>query len=439
MNRMWRMFLILGCCVWGLGFNGAVYAAPDLGVSFPAFKLQALDSQFYGTEGAEGKISILYFLGHDCAPCVGAGPYLESELWQVVRAKPNVQMLGLDLWNGSIAELSLYKNITGITFPLLRQAGLSRNYAGAGLSDMVVVDQEGYVRLVVNGEDRGAYSVVMNMIASLENKTPLVRMITKTLYYGRTMNVGQTKSQEVTLTNTGAGALEITGMKTSVPNLTMEPPSFTLAPYSTQTVTVTFAPTDTGVFSENVTLEHGDRGVDPLLVELIEVTVEGQVFPSLVLAQDRFELGEVDLDKTVEKVVTISNAGPGVLHVSDIATDDMGVVIPDRAFDVAPNESRDIVIKFQPQVEADVVVTLVVVSDDPGPETPTIVLTATGIFVPADRRTDFDGSGKVEFADFVAFAQHFGSDDVLYDLDESGRVDFADFLTFASSFGKSVE
>ena len=33
-------------------FGIPVHASPDLGVKFPAFKLQGLDSQFYGTEGA---------------------------------------------------------------------------------------------------------------------------------------------------------------------------------------------------------------------------------------------------------------------------------------------------------------------------------------------------------------------------------------------------
>jgi hypothetical protein len=77
-------------------------------------------------------------------------------------------------------------------------------------------------------------------------------------------------------------------------------------------------------------------------------------------------------------------------------------------------------------------------SDDPDHSILTVSLSGTGVFVPADPRADFDGSGKVEFADFVAFVQNFGSANPAFDLDLSGRVDFADFLTFTSSFGKSV-
>ncbi|MBI2501807.1 MAG: hypothetical protein HYW07_01070, partial [Candidatus Latescibacteria bacterium] len=49
---------------------------------------------------------------------------------------------------------------------------------------------------------------------------------------------------------------------------------------------------------------------------------------------------------------------------------------------------------------------------------------------------DFDGNGRVDFADFFLFADVFGSVNPLYDLDNSGRVDFADFFLFADDFGK---
>jgi hypothetical protein len=416
----------------------APQASPELGAQFPAFKLQGLDSQFYGTEGAEGKISVLYFLGYNCAPCVGAGPYLESEMWAGIKQIPNVQFMGLDLWNGTIPQLNQYKSITGVTFPLLKQAGLTRNYAGAGLSDMVVIDQEGYVRLVINGEDRNAYADVFAMIASLQNKTPIVRMITKTLYYGRTMQVGEVKSQDATVTNTGAGSLEITGINSPIPNVVMEPPAFTLAPYASQTVSFTFAPTQTGTFSGDIVLQHTNTGVPKLKLEFIEVAVSGRVFPSISLGQNSLDFGQVDLDKKIEKVVTIHNAGPGVLAVSDIQSDVARIVISEKQFDIPANGSKDIKVSYQPSSEGAFSGLIQVMSDDPDHAIMSVSLTGTGVFVPADARTDFDGSGKVDFADFLVFAQAFGSTNVLIDVDGSGKVDFADFLTFAQSFGKSV-
>ena len=54
---------------------------------------------------------------------------------------------------------------------------------------------------------------------------------------------------------------------------------------------------------------------------------------------------------------------------------------------------------------------------------------------PADA-LDVDESGTVDFPDFLAFADAFGSNDPRFDLDLSGSVDFPDFLAFAQSFNQ---
>ena len=56
--------------------------------------------------------------------------------------------------------------------------------------------------------------------------------------------------------------------------------------------------------------------------------------------------------------------------------------------------------------------------------------------------SDFDGSGAVDFEDFSAFTDAFGTRrgdpgfQSGYDLDGDGRVGFTDFFLFASSFGR---
>ena len=63
---------------------------------------------------------------------------------------------------------------------------------------------------------------------------------------------------------------------------------------------------------------------------------------------------------------------------------------------------------------------------------------------PAPPTPDFDGSGVVDFADFVLFAGTFGyreGDDGYesgYDLDGDGQITFADFVTLARRFGERV-
>ena len=58
-----------------------------------------------------------------------------------------------------------------------------------------------------------------------------------------------------------------------------------------------------------------------------------------------------------------------------------------------------------------------------------------------DRSADLDGSGLVDFSDFLLFAASFGKtqgqDGFVdsHDLDASGAIDFGDFLIFAAAFG----
>ena len=52
---------------------------------------------------------------------------------------------------------------------------------------------------------------------------------------------------------------------------------------------------------------------------------------------------------------------------------------------------------------------------------------------------DFDGSGEVDFADFLMFVQAYGSTEGRYNLGGDERVNFVDFLTFAQVFGQTVE
>ena len=54
---------------------------------------------------------------------------------------------------------------------------------------------------------------------------------------------------------------------------------------------------------------------------------------------------------------------------------------------------------------------------------------------------DFNGDGRVDFGDFVAFGMRFGASrgdaryDARYDLDQDGTIGFGDFLIFGQEFG----
>ena len=71
-----------------------------------------------------------------------------------------------------------------------------------------------------------------------------------------------------------------------------------------------------------------------------------------------------------------------------------------------------------------------------------LVGSARGDTTAAD--ADFDGNGKVEIADFLAFVNVFGLSQgnagyqAVYDLNGNGTIDIPDFLVFVDAFGKDV-
>ena len=74
-----------------------------------------------------------------------------------------------------------------------------------------------------------------------------------------------------------------------------------------------------------------------------------------------------------------------------------------------------------------------------------IVTTTTSIALGiASPSLDFDGSGIVDFPDFLMFVSAFGSEegqdkyDSKYDLNSDGKIAFEDLLILTDNFGKSV-
>ena len=51
---------------------------------------------------------------------------------------------------------------------------------------------------------------------------------------------------------------------------------------------------------------------------------------------------------------------------------------------------------------------------------------------------DFNNDGRVDFTDFIAFSQAFGTDQEQFDLDGNTRVNFQDFIIFVQFYGQEI-
>ena len=319
---------------------------------------------------------------------------------------------------------------------MLLSAG-NRNYAGAGIHFVVVVDQEGILRAWANVSSPETYSRVNEMVDALVNRSPVISFSVRELYFGfgGPLKVGESRTEKLTINNTGAGPLEITGY--SAPDgITMSPSSLTIGAGESQTVEITLTPTQPGSFSGSITLEHGDQSVGTLRVSVTELTIEMAPLPVIALGRESLTLGEIEVGNSVTETFAITNTGTGPLDVTDIRSDIAGLAFSETQFTIPPGSSHDITVTFDPQAEGPIAGTIDILSNDP--ENAAIRLTITGSVTGPRKRSDFDNSGAIDFADFLLFARAFGSTNPTFDLDDSGSVDFPDFLIFVAHFGKPV-
>ena len=127
------------------------------------------------------------------------------------------------------------------------------------------------------------------------------------------MNLGDTKTLNLDIQNTGAGALDITGFNSTVSGLVIDPPTVSIAAFETERVKIVFTPSESGTYSGNITLEHNNSNVGALQLALSDIAVEGSVLPSIALAQQSITLGELEVGKSMIQTLTVTNGGPGQL------------------------------------------------------------------------------------------------------------------------------
>ncbi|MXZ09518.1 MAG: choice-of-anchor D domain-containing protein [Gemmatimonadetes bacterium] len=308
---------------------------------------------------------------------------------------------------------------------------------GTRNEDILVIDQGGILRLRTTAIATGSAGLVNAQVDALLNKTPVISLFPSEIYFGRTLEVGQSKTVEFKIENTGAGPLEITGY--SAPEgITMEPSTLTIAPGESKTVQITLTPMQAGTFSGKITLQHGEQSVGTLEIPVLDLTIEASPLPIISLIQENLSLGEIEMGRGITTTFTITNTGTGPLNITDIQSDIAGIALSETQLTVPPGQSQDITVTFNPPAPGPITGTIDIISNDPEKASISLTITGSAIFIPADPRTDFNGSLTVDFYDFLLFSEAFGTANTTFDLDGSGTVDFPDFLIFVASFGKAV-
>ncbi|MDR8390140.1 peroxiredoxin family protein [Aliifodinibius sp. S!AR15-10] len=114
----------------------------------PDFTYTSLSGNEYTLSELEGKVVYLFFFGASCPHCRDNGPATQTTIYGPYQSNQNFVALGLDTWNESASNVEAFKEVTGITYPLLLNAkeSLVDYYGDASKYDRsVVVDANGNI------------------------------------------------------------------------------------------------------------------------------------------------------------------------------------------------------------------------------------------------------------------------------------------------------
>jgi immune inhibitor A len=140
---------------------------------------------------------------------------------------------------------------------------------------------------------------------------PLIIVNPDTINFG-TVSIGYNRYDTVYVENGGAEPLIVSNVTSTLSEYTPSPTSFTVTAGNSQSVVITFAPTDTVAYNGTLTITNNDTAQATVQVALLG---KGEYPPAITVTPDSFSVVLVQNDSTY-RTLTIGNTGTGSLRWS---------------------------------------------------------------------------------------------------------------------------
>jgi hypothetical protein len=198
---------------------------------------------------------------------------------------------------------------------------------------------------------------------------PDILLSVASLSFGE-VEIGQSSSQSLTISNTGNAPLSVTGVSVSEGSFAVSPTATTISAGSSQSLNVTFSPQSAGSQQATLTLASNDPDEASLTVSL---SGEGTPppAPDIAVSPTTLDFGQLTEGQSASRVLTVSNAGTAPLSVTNIVPGDLQYTVSSETFTLSPGSSRDGTVTFTPLAGRTPASTLTIVSNDP--DTPVLI------------------------------------------------------------------
>ena len=183
-------------------------------------------------------------------------------------------------------------------------------------------------------------NLVEESICYLEKEVPIISVLPSSRDLGE-VEIGQWDETTFTVENTGGATL--TGEASVLePFSIVSGGSYSLAASAQQTVTVRFAPTSAGVYSETVTFGGGGGAT---------ATVTGQGVappePAIAVTPAECDFGEVEVGQWSERTFTVENTGDATLE-GEASVPAPFSIVSGGAYGLAPGAQQAVTVRFTP-------------------------------------------------------------------------------------------
>ena len=194
---------------------------------------------------------------------------MESGIWQAYKDK-EVQVLGLDMWNGSQTQLTSFRTVTRVTFPLLLKAASGTDFgvrSTGSIDAMIVVDQKGVVRQFGNAATSSVNAASALISTLVQGDRPRVALNVSSLDFAD-VEVDRQARQTLTIRNDGEGTLKVSGVTSDLDGLTVDRTVFDVPADGSVDLTVKVTPGAEGSFSGSLQITSNDPDRSLLTIPL---------------------------------------------------------------------------------------------------------------------------------------------------------------------------
>ena len=141
-----------------------------IGDMAPDFTIQFLDGTKQKLSEHRGKVIMLQFTASWCSVCRKEMPFIEKEIYSVLKSNDNFLLIGIDLKEDK-ATIEKFKKATEITYPLVLDTDgkIFELYAEAeaGVTRNVIIDKDGKVAFLTRLYDREEFDAMKSKINEL--------------------------------------------------------------------------------------------------------------------------------------------------------------------------------------------------------------------------------------------------------------------------------